>query len=119
VQVDEQVRIDLVEQPEQRPRLGRVGLDEVAVQVEAHAVRPSPDRVGAVLAAAVADLDRLVAVDVVDWHEPDAAARQQRLVLAERDLAQQLLDRLFALDLAGVDVADHHDAELGRGVGVR
>ena len=61
VQVDEQVRIELAEQAEQHAGLGRVGLDEVAVEVEALRVGALAGGGGAVLAGAVAGADLLVA----------------------------------------------------------
>jgi hypothetical protein len=70
VQVEEQVRVDAREQFEQGARLGRFGLDEIAVEVEALRVRSHADARRPVLPGAVLGADVLVAVDVVDRQHP-------------------------------------------------
>jgi hypothetical protein len=111
VQVEEQVRVDLAEEAQQVPRLGRVGLHEVAVEVETLRVRALAGFGRTVLARAVRAARRFVPVDVVDRQEPQLDALQQILVLAVGELAQQRLQRFLALDFTRVDVADREDAE--------
>jgi hypothetical protein len=105
VQVVADVRIVVVHQLDERLRLRRVELHVVAVDVQVLRVgaRAHPvDR--AVLALPVVQRELFVAVGVVDRRDEEDHRVEPRRVPPERQLAQQDLRRLLALDLAGVHV---------------
>ena len=112
VQVDHHVRIEVVEQPHHRPRLGRVELDVVAVDVEPLRVRTralSADR--AVLQAAADQRHALVAVGVVDRIDEQHHRAEPVGVGAAGDLAHEREHRLLAFHLTGVNVRLDVDAQ--------
>ena len=120
VQIDEDVRVPGVEQRVRRPGLGRFQLHVVAVEVEALTVEAGPHDGRPVLARPV-PLPRaqaLVPVGIVDRHHQDDDAVEQRRQRTDGEIAQQLLRRFLALDLAAVNVAldvDHRLPGAGRG----
>ena len=79
VVVHEEVGLPRVREREEGARLLRVGLHEVAVQVEAARVRPEAHLVRAVLVRAVVRRDARVPVHVVDddGHERDAVEERR------------------------------------------
>ena len=83
VQVDGDVGIPAVHQPDERARFGALELHVIAVQVEPASVFANPDtRFGPVLLGAILDVDPLVAVGVVDGRDQNDELLQQRSQIA-------------------------------------
>jgi hypothetical protein len=121
VQIDEQRRIPAPPQPEQRRHLGRVHLDEVAIEVEPGGVGAEAHLLGAALVGAVVGAEALVAVDVEDRHEHHGGGVEQ---LGQRRAGDQIAREpeagVLALDLAGVDAGlDQQHRPPGARVGGR
>ena len=105
VQVDDHVRVVVAIGADQRPRLRRLQLHVVAVQVEPLRVAPrahAADR--AELVRPIVEGHPLVAVGVVDGGDEQDQRRQPLLVRAGHEVAQQHQQRFLAANLAAVDV---------------
>ena len=113
VRVNDDGRIPRVDQPHQRPRLGRFELDEISVQVQPHGVGAlAHPLLGPDLPGAVALVHPLVPVRVVDRHEDHDQVVQQRVIVHQRQLARQHQQGFFPAHLPGVDVAEQQDDHL-------
>ena len=106
MQVDGHVRVVFGEEPRHRPRLRRVELHVIAVQVVALGIGALPHPAeGSVLAAAVGEGHPLIAVRVVDGPDEQDHRLPPFAVATGHDVPQQHLERLLPAHLAGVDVA--------------
>jgi hypothetical protein len=119
VQVDEQRRLPPRPQRQERAHLGRVGLDEIAVQVEAGGGGAEPHLLGAALVGPMVGAEPLVAVDVEGRDEHDADPRQgPGRHRAGQQIAGEREPGVLAVDLAGVDPGQREqDRRVGGQVG--
>ena len=116
VEVDDDVRVVVVEEPGEGAGLGRVELDEVAVEVEAVGVGALAHAVdGAVLERPVARVEALVPVGVVDRGDEDRERIGPGGVLTAGEVAEEEERRLLPRHLARVDVRhdEHTQAPAG------
>ncbi len=125
VQVDDDVRVRVADEADERAALGCGELGKVAVEVQPGGVRPLPHaRDRPVLERPVVYGDALVAVGVVDRGDHQHEAVGPRRVAAGGEVAEQDQEGFLAIHLSGVDVGEDEDARLarrpdgrGRGIG--
>ena len=117
VQVHKDVRVPSEQQVRGAPRLGRFHLHVVAVEVQPLTIGPSAHERGPVLSRPVGVTGRecLVPVHVIDGHDQEDEAVEQRRERAEGEIAQQHLRGFLALHFAGVDVGLEIDHRLPGG----
>ena len=116
VAVDQEIRIPLVDQGQQCTHLRRVGLDVVAIQVQALAGGAPTHLDRPVLVDAIEHRATLVAIEIEDRHEHqrDVIEPAQDALVLRGDFRQQDQARVLALDFAGVDAGLHeHDFAAG------
>ena len=113
--IDEEVRRPGIEHPQPRLHLGRVGLEEIPVEVQVLRRDAPPHLARSVLVDAAVGREALVSVHVEDRHEQQRDVREPAVgqLGVRREIPQQQHARVLAAAFAGVDAGfdqQHHVA---------